>query len=195
MKLNIVPQQGIVDPLARIRRQMRCTLAAGVPATIAALAWAWWPSEDVRGSRAMPPDQRNSTHAEDAAEPGQQLDIDVDQDSYAVRLWTPDPVPVAAVTAPPPRTPPPPPPRPRIGLQLLGIHSTGADGELRATLYDPQTDRLLIVATGERVGLFEVDAVTASGVGLRDEQGVRTLAIDAVPTATSGDSPSRGGER
>jgi hypothetical protein len=106
---------------------------------------------------------------------------------YAAELWTPDPKPVIAEVP----APPPPPPRPALRLQLLGIHSTGVDGTLAATLYDPETDRLAIVKSGDRVGLFDVDAVTIVGVNLRDAVGVRTLAVDSSPAGSVLEGPGR----
>jgi len=56
------------------------------------------------------------------------------------------------------------------------------DNNLKALLYDPDVDRLLLLGSGEELGGRTIEAVTKTGVSIRDDAGVRTLALtDARP--------------
>jgi hypothetical protein len=96
----------------------------------------------------------------------------VDERAYQVALWVPPP-------APPVEKPKQQPPA--LKLQLLGIHHERDGGRqiLRATLYDPDTDRVLIVADGQKLGVFTVSSVHEKGVDLSDGTQTRTLALDS----------------
>jgi hypothetical protein len=188
----MVPIDPTPDPILTLRMQTRrtalvgglgCILAMFIPVIPTHNRWmlpTWNPEE--RESAAT----RQRRPALNARPASTQQTADRER-LYAAELWTPDPKPVIAEVPPPP----PPPPRPTLKLQLLGIHSTGVDGTLAATLYDPETDRLAIVKSGDRVGLFDVDAVTIVGVELRDAVGVRTLAVDSSPAGSGLDGPRR----
>jgi hypothetical protein len=188
----MTPSEPTPDPILMLRRRTRRMDLAGAAGCIMVLVIAAIPSRD----RWTPPtwrpedresaaiQQRRSTLNARLATTQQTADR---QRLYAAELWTPDPKPVIVEVPPPP----PPPPRPTLKLQLLGIHSTGVDGALAATLYDPETDRLAIVKSGDRVGLFDVDAVTIVGVDLRDAVGVRTLAVDSSPAGSVLEGPRR----
>ena len=94
----------------------------------------------------------------------------IDQSTFIVRLWNP----------PPPEAPPEgrdrrlaeqsSPPR----LQLIGITDDGR--QLRAALYDPDADRLLIVASGDHVKKHTV-TVTPDAVELVNGQVTYRLAL------------------
>jgi hypothetical protein len=104
----------------------------------------------------------------------------VDRAAFAAKIWNPPPAPPAA-QPPAPASRPAPPPR----LQLVGIVRDVDDaGEitLRAALYDPDTDRLHVVACGEMVGGVAVASIDSTGIsleaggrrsrlGLREERG------------------------
>jgi len=88
-----------------------------------------------------------------------------DRAAFAARIWNPPPPPAASVEVSAPPEKPPPPPR----LQLIGIvHDTGGAGApvLRAALYDPATDRLHLVASGETIGPVTVSRIDKDGVSL-----------------------------
>jgi hypothetical protein len=120
-----------------------------------------------------------------------------DPDAFNVALWTPPPVQDVIVSAPPP----PPPP---LKLQLLGItRGAGSTGDsptaspLRACLYDPDTDRVLIVAQGDTLGSFTVRELTAEGVEFVDGTRVERLSLrDTASSVTVPDRrPAVGGTR
>jgi hypothetical protein len=90
----------------------------------------------------------------------------LDAETFRAPLWVAPPAPAAAAVqaAPPP-----------LKLQLLAI--VRETESFKAMLYDPDTDKLLVVAEGEQVGGRRVERVTASGVQIRDGSGLRTLAL------------------
>jgi hypothetical protein len=53
----------------------------------------------------------------------------------------------------------------------------------RAALYDPDSDELHIVASGDAIGLRSVDSVARDRVTIREGSLVRTLALDPKPGA------------
>jgi hypothetical protein len=95
--------------------------------------------------------------------------VALDQAAFRVPIWVAE----AAPPTPPPAiaTPPPPP----LKLQLLAIVKEGET--YKAAVYDPDSDRLLVLGAGDRVGVRTVNAVSRSSVTLRDETGTRTLAL------------------
>lgn len=93
----------------------------------------------------------------------------LDVATFDVALWNPPPGPEPAV---PPavveRVEP-------LRLQLLGIvHSAGV---LRAALYDPQDDRIHLVADGATIGAVSVVRVAADEVELADGRRTHRLRI------------------
>lgn len=99
----------------------------------------------------------------------------LDQAAFAALIWNPPAAPersVAGVEAsasvPPPR------------LQFIGIvHDTVEDGSvlLRAALYDPDTDTLHLVASGERIGAITVAAIERGEVSLECSGRTTILAL------------------
>jgi hypothetical protein len=88
--------------------------------------------------------------------------------AYKAPLWI--------VEAPPPPPPPAPPPPPPLKLQLLAVIT---EGDIqKAAIYDPDTDRLFMVASGETVAGRMVENVDPRGVDLRDGKQVRRLALN-----------------
>jgi hypothetical protein len=69
----------------------------------------------------------------------------------------------------------PPAPLPPLKIQLLAILKE--NGVFKAAVYDPDTDKILVVAAGEKIGSRTVDSIAGSGITLKDGQGVRTLAL------------------
>lgn len=153
-----------------MRRRDRLTTVAGVAIVLLCGMWALWPlpRAEVEPVRVEPPEP-----AGDDAAPAP-----LNLAAFDVDLWHVPPQPVAAAEV----TEPPPPPAP-LRLQLIGILTeTGEDGARRlAALYDPDADRLHIVAAGESVGSLTVAAVRTGGVELSDARGSRTLELDRGP--------------
>ncbi len=96
----------------------------------------------------------------------------LDLAAFRVPLWVaepappPPPEPVVAVTPPPP-----------LNLQLLAIVREGQ--VYKAAVYDPDLDRILVVAAGEKVGTRSVQRVDKATMTLRDETGERVLLLKA----------------
>jgi hypothetical protein len=139
----------------------------GLGAVAAAAVWAFSPLET--------PDLAPPPAAAPAEAPAAGPVAALDLSAFRAPLWIappPPPPPVVAVREP---EPPPPPP---LKLQLLAIVREG-DGSYRALVYDPDTDRLMTLAEGEKLGArTTVETVTAGEVRLRDGgRGLRTLAL------------------
>lgn len=78
--------------------------------------------------------------------------------AFDAPIWTLDPPPVV-----------PPGPPPPLRLQLVGmVREGGASGALRAVIYNQETDELVVVAEGARVGARGVARIDAEGVTLSD---------------------------
>lgn len=93
----------------------------------------------------------------------------LDLAAFQVPLWVaPAPAPQAVVEAPPP----PPPP---LKWQLLAI--VREDIGYKALVYDPESDRLLVLKEGDAPGPQRVERVTARTMDVREGVGVRTLAL------------------
>ena len=94
--------------------------------------------------------------------------------AFRAPIWVaepPPPPPVAAVPAPPP-----PPP---LKIQLLAIVR---EGEVyKAAVYDPDSDRILVVASGEKLGTRMVEQVDQGTLTLRDGTAKRVLALKDTP--------------
>ncbi len=94
----------------------------------------------------------------------------LDLTAFRTPLWVADAAPpTAPVQAAP--TPPPPP----LKLQLLAIIHEG--DAYKAALYDPDSDRLLIVAAGERIGTRSVESIDKAKLTLNDGAARRVLAL------------------
>ena len=145
---------------------MRLTWLLGAALVTLSAAWAWRPLEQP---------EPNGFFIDLHAPPTTPIDDEdhrFDQSAFAVRLWNPPPPPpearnalVAGQTAPPPKP---------LRLQLIGIIDDGR--QLRAALYDPETDRLLIVATGDRVKQHTI-TITADAVELADGRVTHRLTL------------------
>jgi hypothetical protein len=106
----------------------------------------------------------------DRVEPAKKHAASLDLAAFRAPIW------VAEVPPPPPPAPvPAPPPPPPIKLQLLAIIRE-AD-VYKAAVYDPDSDRTLVVAAGEKVGTRTVEQVDAAKLTLRDAAGTRILAL------------------
>jgi hypothetical protein len=159
------------DPILTLNRSTRRRALLGAALVAASAVWAAWPLE------------RNPLALADAS--GQPREIPsaerlaFNTDAFNATLWTPPPPPPAPVIAQ--KTPPLP-----LKLQLIGITRDtpvgGGTPVLRAALYDPENDRMLIVAAGERVSVggtdrYTVASLTADTIELADGDTVRTLSL------------------
>lgn len=135
-----------------------CAVAVGMCA-----AWAVWPTF-VQAALVLP-----QQSAAEGGRPAITLAA-LDLDAFRVPVWV--------APTPPPAPEKPAPPLPPLKLQLLAIIR---EGEVyKAALYDPDADKVLVVAAGETLGAGRaVEAVTATAVSVRDAggRGVRTLAL------------------
>jgi len=135
-------------------------------AAAACAAWALWPLRP-------PPELTwdSMTDAPQGEGAGQVTEtVVLDTTAFAAPLWIAPPPP-----PPKPAPPAPPPPPPPLRLQLVGI--VVEEGGPRAVLYDPDTDVLHIVASGEAVGSCVVESVSKAEVTLRQGDRLRTLAL------------------
>ena len=152
-----------VDPVLTLNRSIARLRVAGGALAVVAGVWALWPQETPTLQLAKVENASGAAH--------QPPSPAVRSDFLALKLWTPPPPPVEThkPAAPAPRLP--------LKLQLVGITRESGEGTLRAALYDPETDKLLIVTSGERAGVFTVASLTKDEIGLMDEQGVRILSL------------------
>ncbi|MBK7406243.1 MAG: hypothetical protein IPJ41_16965 [Phycisphaerales bacterium] len=154
----------------------RAALGLGGIAVAASLTWALWPlpAAPTFDTSLAPP--APVEHEEQGA-------MGFDRSAFAARIWNPRPAPEAA---PPVAAAPKPAPPPR--LQLIGIvHDTAENGSplIRAALYDPDTDRLHIVASGERIGAVTITLVDAKGVEIESAGRTSRLALREPERAVS----------
>lgn len=94
----------------------------------------------------------------------------LDAKAFDTPVWT-----IAAAPQPPAPPPPPPPPPPPLKLQLIGILKE--DQGYKAVLYDPDTNKLFVKATGEEALGHKIDRVAADAITIKDGTLVRTLAL------------------
>lgn len=140
------------------RGRPRVLLLAAFPAALALWAFAPLAPPSLPGPFAVPgPEARGVAQAA------------LDLAAFHAPLWVTPPAP------PPPE--PPPPPLPPLRFQLLAVlHEHGVH---TAVLYDPDSDRILVVAEGEELARGRtVERVTTSDVRIRDASGTRTLALE-----------------
>lgn len=107
-----------------------------------------------------------------AAAAGQPTPAALDLAAFNAPLW----VAPAAPSPPPPAVAEAPPPPP-LKWQLLAI--VREDMGYRALVYDPDSDRLLVLREGDETGPRRVERVTATTLDVRNEGGVsvRSLAL------------------
>jgi len=166
------------DPLSLLQRRRRRVLIAGAAVALVATFWVVWPLiapqyDDVYAAgvpSAGAARENPGPRARSATDPRPPATLDAE--AFQVALWTPPPLKNAVVAVPPP---PPPPP---FKLQLLGIAGDGtADSPLRACLYDPETDRVLLVAQGDTVKPFLIRRLTRENIEFVDGTRVERLTL------------------
>ena len=154
------------DPIRRLIRSLRLTWFLGCAIIALCALWAWQPHEPNERSE-IPLNLHPATTPliEDEEER-------IDHGAFIARLWNPPSPPPEARPEAPDRllTEQSAPPR----LQLIGITDDGR--KLRAALYDPDADRLFIVASGDHVNKHTV-TVTPDAVELVNRQVTHRLTL------------------
>lgn len=155
------------DRSARSRAAGRLRTA---PCLVAVVLSAWWALAPLESPDMSVPELDELETAPD----GPRL-ATLDVDAFRVPLWVSPPA--------PPEPEPDPPPPPPLRMQLLAV--VGGPESYSAVLYDPDADRLVVVAPGEALAQGRVvEGVTARGVRIRDGEHIRTLAVrDDAPGA------------
>lgn len=129
----------------------------------AAAAFALWPVASPRIETPVIDSSRSETMRTLAS---------LDLAAFRTPIWVAEPPPPAPIVQVP--VPPPPP----VKFQLLAIiREQGPEPVYKAAVYDPDTDRILVVAAGEKLGHRTVDQVDRTSLTLRDDTGKRTLAL------------------
>ncbi len=149
-----------------MRSLTRLTCAIGLIALGGAAAWAFAPlasgEAPVAGWEPPAPVQ---------PVPGQRQPA-IDRGAFAAAIWNPvvarDAQEQSEASAAEQARP--------LRVQLIAIIDEG-DGRLRAAIYDVERDRLLIVASGDRVGGLTVTTVAAGSVELTDGRSGTRLAL------------------
>lgn len=152
------------DPTRTWRIRQRWTWLAGGAALTAGLAWSFQPLSppSLDESRLEIGDPAVTALA---AHQGDQREFDAA--AFAVNLWNPPPPPAAAADDALAIEPPKP-----LNLQLIGIISEAGSSGYKAALYDVESDRILIVASGDKVRDHTVTTVTERMVELTGPEGL-----------------------
>ncbi len=148
--------------MEKARGSTRMRKAALIAVLLACAGFAIWPVEI---ASVAPPvvAQPETTKAQVAT---------LDLAAFRVPLWVADPAPPAPAVANAPAPPPPP-----LKIQLLAI--IHEDDAYKAAVYDPDSDRILVVAAGGKVGTRKVEKIDEATLTLRDDTGKRVLALKA----------------
>lgn len=142
-----------------MKLRIQARMIAWSAALLSSAMFAAWPLSIERGERwiIQRPEPRTSELAA------------LDGAAFRVPLWVAEPA-----SPPPPQETVIPPPTP-LRVQLLAIlHEEGA---YKAVVYEPDSDRILFVAAGDKIGARNVDVVDRISLTLRDESGTRTLGL------------------
>ena len=135
---------------------------AGAAALGLCATWAFWPLPNLPTRTVLAP-TTESPHAKPVTVAA------LDREAFAAPIW----VAPSAPAAPPAPAPPPPPMR----LQLIAI--VRDDAGFKASLYDPDSDALLLVGAGDAAGGRTVERVSATSVEFKESGRARTLSLRA----------------
>jgi len=150
------------DSLERAIRRRRLLAGSGLMLTVSVAVWAFSPvSSSVRLD--LRPVVATAQHTR--PERGR-----LDRAPFSRRIWNAA-TPEATVAGPSRQST-----TGDFRFKLVGI--TSDEGVLRAALYDPQTDRLLIVGHGDRLGSSEVTLIEAKVVELTAGSRSRRLSLE-----------------
>jgi hypothetical protein len=159
------------DPISSSRRRDAWAFGGCLLAFTGCVAWAVWPLGPwaPRSVTLDPP-------APGIREPHAALDLR----AFDAPIWVAPPTAPVQAAAPPE---PPPKPAPPVRLQLVGIirEAAGSGTVLRAAVYDPDLDKLLILSHGQRLGDRTVSAITEHVVELSDGRATTRLRLEDRP--------------
>ena len=161
------------DVLHRSRLATRKLIWSSGATVLLAAAWACWPLTP--GTAPNPPTLEARAVAQANLEP---LDLTgFEQPLWAARL---------AESASALASAPPPPPTPPLKLQLLGITEDPDTHERHAVVFDPEGNRILILASGDSVGSRYVREVQPAAVSFALGEATQTLVLrpDLVSSGT-----------
>jgi hypothetical protein len=160
-----------LDPLAMLARRTRRGLILCAGLTFCAAWFAVWP---VSVDPITPPESIEPINTTGS----KPVIVALDVAAFDVPVWLapppPPPPPAVEVAAKPAALPP-------LKLELLGIikESNG----YRAVVYDPDTDKVAVVGSGDSLAGRKVDRISADTLAIRDASGIRTLTLKAPPGA------------
>lgn len=171
------------------RGSSRALMSMGVISLGVCAWWAFKPLPDI--AKALPTFEAAAMSPTPAPQRVAKLDLE----PFHAPLWVaPPPPPPPLKPDEPERPAAPPPPMKYQLLAVFGLENTAAPSrDLRAALYDPDADCILVVRVGEPIGVAEekagnrrtpgrgmpvLEQVNADGVVIRDASGnLRTLAL------------------
>ncbi len=155
------------DPIRVLSRRIRLTWLAAVPIVALCAMWAFLPPGVAVQTTGV-----SQTIAGSDQSPVVQPALALDGRAFATRIWDQPDKPArptaaaAAIRAPKP---------PAFRLQLISIIDEGE--ERQAALYDPETDRLFIVVSGDTVNQHTVTAIDADAIELSDGSTTNRLTL------------------
>lgn len=163
-----------LDPLAMLARRTRLGLIVCAGLTLCAALFAVWPV-------AVDPITRPESIEPISVSGSKPTMIALDVAAFDVPVWLtpppPPPLPAVEVAAKPAALPP-------LKLELLGIIKEGTT--YRAVVYDPDTDKVAVVGSGDTLAGRKIDRVSVDALAIRDASGIRTLTLKAPPGAGAG---------
>ena len=156
------------DPIRALSRRIYLTWLAAIPVVALCAVWAFLPA----GVAVQTPSIVETTTRSEQS-PVVQPSLALDGRAFAARIWDAPSAPSApaapkAVAARAPK-------RPAFKLELIAIMNDG--DERQAALYDPETDRLYIVANGDTVNQHTVTAINADAIELSDGTSTNRLTL------------------
>jgi len=154
------------DPIRAISRRIRLTWLVALPVVALCAVWAFLPP----GVAVQPPNVAETVAGSEQS-PVVQPSLALDGRAFATRIWDQPDKPVRPTAAAATRAPKPP----AFKLQLISIIDEGE--ERQAALYDPETDRLFIVVSGDTVNQHTVTAIEADAIELSDGSTTNRLTL------------------
>ncbi|CAG0985503.1 hypothetical protein PHYC_02000 [Phycisphaerales bacterium] len=159
------------DLLGTLARRTKAIVAALSAGTMACGVFAVWPLSPIEiGTTANLEREPENDIAPPLLHASSQALPPFDVAAFDAPVWLAPPTPIAETTAA--STPAPP-----LRLQLLGIVSDR--GAYHAVIYDPDADRVVVVSGGDTLAGRTIDRIGPDSVAIRDDSGVRTLALRA----------------
>lgn len=171
------------DPISPEGIRLRTVHVAGSVLTLTALTWALWP---------IPPDNESAQLRAQVTVPKENppekptRETPYPAEAFRVVLWPPTASGAADQLALSTTQAPVKPPDYVLVAILSDPGRGGEQGGWEAVLYDPEQDRLRTVATGDKLGRFEVSRVDAEVVHLSDGKTNHELRLRKEEIASEG---------